>query len=352
MHLNHSLLENYHYPQKEFEKLIASYRRGELNENNNIIKGDISLPSSEHFMSLPEKSSEKYKNYFNLGMESIKKGELAVAVLNGGMATRFGGVVKGVVEVLDSKSFLELKIEKAFHISSAINVYIMNSFSTENKTKKYFKEKNYFGRKENIKFFNQFIAPRITPEGEIYKEGKEKVSFYGPGHGDFPYAFKKSGMLDEFLLSGGKYVFLSNVDNLGASLDPALLGMHISSRKQLSAEVAQKESADEGGAPVFVDGRLQLLESFSFPDDIDRSRIPVFNCNSYWINAEGLKESFDLPWYMVKKQVNGDTVIQFEHICGDLTRFLDTGFIKVRREKRFMPVKRPEDLEKVRKKLK
>ncbi|MEM7678978.1 MAG: UTP--glucose-1-phosphate uridylyltransferase, partial [Myxococcota bacterium] len=35
------------------------------------------------------------------GESALKRGEVAVVVLNGGMATRFGGVVKGVVEVFD-----------------------------------------------------------------------------------------------------------------------------------------------------------------------------------------------------------------------------------------------------------
>jgi hypothetical protein len=116
--------------------------------------------------------------------------------------------------------------------------------------------------------------------------------------------------------------------------------------------VAQKSPGDEGGAPALVNGRLQLVEEFSFPPGFDQSRIPVFNCAAYWVKAQSLKKDFKLPWYLVKKKVEGVPVVQFEHLAGDMTRFLDTVFIKVQREERFFPIKRPRDLEKNREKLK
>ena len=39
-----------------------------------------------------------------LGSAAIERGEVAVAVLNGGMATRFGGVVKGTVPALGGRA--------------------------------------------------------------------------------------------------------------------------------------------------------------------------------------------------------------------------------------------------------
>ncbi|MEA3506789.1 MAG: UTP--glucose-1-phosphate uridylyltransferase, partial [Elusimicrobiota bacterium] len=240
----------------------------------------------------------------------------------------------------------------SLRVSDRIKFYIMNSFSTEEKTKQHFKEKDFFGVRENIEFFNQFIAPRITPDGNYFKLGEEKNSYYGPGHGDFPYAFKESGMLEKFIGGGGKYIFFSNVDNLGARVEPAILCYHISAGQELTAEVARKNPGDEGGAPAIVNGRLKLVEGFSFPENFDDSQIPVFNCSTYWLNAEGLKRNFELPWYVVEKEVDGQPVIQFEHLAGDLTGVLTSGFLKIDRAKRFFPVKRPEDLQEKREKLK
>eukprot|EP00093_Oithona_nana_P009830 09830.XXX_147009_151198_1 [CDS] Oithona nana genome sequencing. len=41
--------------------------------------------------------------------------------------------------------------------------------------------------------------------------------WYPPGHGDFYQAFHNSGLLEELVDQGRKYVFLSNIDNLGAT---------------------------------------------------------------------------------------------------------------------------------------
>jgi UTP--glucose-1-phosphate uridylyltransferase len=228
----------------------------------------------------------------------------------------------------------------------------MNSFSTSDKTLEHFEEKKWFGIPEKIRMFDQYIAPRITEDGEEFVPAEEEKSFYGPGHGDFPYAVKSSGLLKEFLDGGGKYIFCSNVDNLGARVEPSILGFHITKGKELTAEVAARSAGDIGGAPALVDGRLHIVEGFCFPRDFEYSKIPVFNCSTYWVNAECLNYEFELPWYIVKKKVEGTNVIQFEHLAGDMTRFLSTVFLNVSREERFFPIKRPEDLVKNRQKLK
>ncbi len=275
-----------------------------------------------------------------------------MVILNGGMATRFGGAVKGAVEVFDGKSFLELKIRVADRVSEKIRFFIMNSFATEEKTEEHFRDKGYFGVEDRVEMFNQFIAPRIDKNGGYYTPGDDPMkAFYGPGHGDFPYAFRESGLLERFEESGGRYIFFSNVDNLGAVPLPEILGYHIKSGGELTSEVAEKSPGDEGGAPALVNGRIQLVEGFCFPPGFDSSAIPVFNCNSYWVTAESLRKDFRLPWYVVEKKTGGDTVIQFEHLSGDLSVFLETSFLKVPRNERFFPVKRPEDLDSGREEL-
>lgn len=352
MTLDHRLLKEYDFQKDEINNLIRQYRSGAINPEDNIIQEKIEYPPQQSFKTLPLEESPEYSQLHKTGMNAIEDGMLGVVILNGGMATRFGGIVKGVIEVFDGMSFLELKIRDALKVSGNVRFFIMNSFSTREKTKQYFEEKNYFNIPEKIRMFNQFIAPRITESGEYFNPEDEEQAFYGPGHGDFPYAFRSSGMLDEFIDSGGKYIFYSNVDNLGARVNPAIMGLHIKEESELTSEVAQKSPGDIGGAPAVVNGKLRIVEGFCFPRDFDQSGIPVFNCSTYWVNAESLKKDFALPWYIVKKKVAGQTVIQFEHLAGDMTRFLTTTFINVSRNKRFFPVKRPEDLVKNKENLK
>ncbi|MFW5967697.1 MAG: hypothetical protein ACOCV2_09280, partial [Persicimonas sp.] len=67
-----------------------------------------------------------------------------------------------------------------------------------------------------------------------------------------------------------------------------------------------------------------------------------------------LDDDFDLTWFVVDKQVEGDTVIQFERLAGELSAFLDTTFVEVPAQgdrARFQPIKRREDLAENRERL-
>ncbi len=46
-----------------------------------------------------------------------------------------------------------------------------------------------------------------------------RVSRYPPGHGDLYESFHRSGLLDQMLALGKDIVFVSNIDNLGATVD-------------------------------------------------------------------------------------------------------------------------------------
>jgi UTP--glucose-1-phosphate uridylyltransferase len=47
----------------------------------------------------------------------------------------------------------------------------------------------------------------------------ENECWYPPGHGDVYQSFYNSGLLNQFIEQGKEYMFLSNIDNLGATVD-------------------------------------------------------------------------------------------------------------------------------------
>ena len=73
------------------------------------------------------------------GLDALAAGRVAQVVLAGGMATRFGGVVKGVVEALDGRSFLAWKLGETERLGEALGVEIpvalMTSFATDDETR-------------------------------------------------------------------------------------------------------------------------------------------------------------------------------------------------------------------------
>lgn len=107
-----------------------------------------------------------------------------------------------------------------------------------------------------------------------------------PGHGDIYSSLLGSGMLDRLIKAGIKYLFVSNSDNLGATLDLDLLAYFASSKKGFVCEVAERTAADKKGGHLAKrksDGRLVLRESAMCPDEdkgdfenISKSVCPIF----------------------------------------------------------------------------
>ena len=52
-------------------------------------------------------------------------------------------------------------------------------------------------------------------------------SWYPPGHGDIYQSLKRSGLLDQFLKQGKEFIFISNIDNLGATVDLSEQGLNV-----------------------------------------------------------------------------------------------------------------------------
>jgi UTP--glucose-1-phosphate uridylyltransferase len=141
---------------------------------------------------------------------------------------------------------------------------------------------------------------------------------------------------------------MSNVDNLGATLDPAMVALHHELKCAITAEVVRKEKGDKGGAPARLDGVPQIIEGFRFPKAFDQDSIPVFNTNTFLLDAAAIDRDFELPFYRVEKNVDGRTAIQFERLVGELTAFVPSRFVEVARtgeDGRFLPAKDPEELQ-------
>ncbi len=340
-----------------FENLASRYREGTLTAASNRLSARVERPRPEEIARMPERGTAAYEELARLGHEALSRGELGAVILSGGMATRFNyDRPKGCYPIFENQSFLELKVRWIRQIAPQMPIYVMTSFATDDAVRQHFAEHADFGAgPDQVRFFSQYRFPRLRPDGSLYRSADGSEDFAAPGHGDFPDAIASSGLLDEFLAKGGKYLLFSNVDNLGATVDLAIVGWHVLMGHEMTVEVAAKAPGDKGGAPARVDGHLQLVEGFAFPDDFDQDSIPIFNTATYVFTAEALSQSADLPWYVVDKKVDGETVIQFEHLAGDLSRTLTTGYLEIDRDERFIPVKSqgdvPEAQGKIRQKL-
>jgi UTP--glucose-1-phosphate uridylyltransferase len=350
------VLERNHFDADEFLELRRAFLAGELSGEGNRIDKTVEVPADDDVRVLPDRDSERAREFIALGQEAIDNGEVGIVVLNGGMATRFGGVVKGCVNVFDDLSFLGLKALDVRRHGEGTKMLLMNSFATDDKTDEHLAEHDYFGLDDDqLIQFNQNVSIRLTPEGELFRE-RDDVSFYAPGHGDLPSAVGR-GALQKFREDGGKYLLMSNVDNVLATIDPLVVGMHVDAANngaQMTVEAVQKKPGQVGGFVARVDGEPQVVEHFRLPDASLKEDLQLLNTNTFMFNADALDDDFDLTWFVVDKNVDGDTVIQFERLAGELSAFLKTTFVEVPAsgdESRFQPVKRREDLDDNRERL-
>ncbi len=341
------ILERHGFDPVVFERLRSELADGTRAGSGNVAGGIVEPPHPSDLTPLPEPGTPAFDDAVAAGTEALRAGAIGMVVPVGGMATRFGGGVKAVAEAYQGQSFLEVKLGETRRLARALDteipVALMTSFATDAGVRSHIAER---GLGEPF-CFCQTAAPRLRPDGSLFLTADGKASLYGPGHGDLLGALRDSGTLDEFVARGVRSVFVSNVDNLGARVDAAIVGMHVLAGTPLTVEVVPK-GADTGGAPARVGGRLQLLEEMRFPPDFDQARIPVFNTNTSLISVEALAEPVELTWLLAEKMVDDEPVVQFERVYHELSAHVPTTFLVVPRHGprgRFLPVKEPSDLE-------
>jgi len=235
---------------------------------------------------------------------------------------------------------------------------LMNSFNTHEQTKKMLRK--YENSGVLLFDFNQSRYPRIfkdslTPmPGDLTSANKE---WYPPGHGDVYAALYNSGYLETLLKTGCEYIFISNIDNLGGTVDFEILKyMADHPECEFVMEVTDKTRADvKGGTLIEYEGKAKLLELAQVPEGkVDEfksvSKFKIFNTNNLWVSLKAIKRIVEekslngMDIIVNQKSVDGKVVIQLERAAGSAIEYFKGGLgINVPRS-RFLPVKGTSDL--------
>ncbi|MGI8602692.1 MAG: UTP--glucose-1-phosphate uridylyltransferase [Verrucomicrobiales bacterium] len=161
-----------------------------------------------------------------------------------------------------------------------------------------------------------------------------------------------------------KTLLMHNIDTLGASLDPALLGFHRRAGVSLTFELIGRRIEDRGGGLARVNDKLRLVEGLALARETDEFKLSYYNTLSNWIDVDRLLEAFGLaradlgeldrvaeavrdfskrlPTYITLKDVkkrwgHGQEdvfpVAQFEKLWGDMTALsnITSNFVEVPR---------------------
>ncbi|XP_026787605.1 UTP--glucose-1-phosphate uridylyltransferase isoform X2 [Pangasianodon hypophthalmus] len=295
--------------------------------------------------------------------------KLAVVKLNGGLGTSMGCKgPKSLISVRNENTFLDLTVQQIEHLNKTYNadvpLVLMNSFNTDEDTKKILQK--YTHHRVKIHTFNQSRYPRINKESllpvatNMGLTGENSEVWYPPGHGDIYASFYNSGLLDQLISEGKEYIFVSNIDNLGATVDLHILNHLMSQpadrRCEFVMEVTDKTRADvKGGTLIQYDNKLRLLEIAQVPKaHVDEfksvTKFKIFNTNNLWISLPAIKRlheqnAMDLEIIVNPKTLDGGlNVIQLETAVGAAIKSFDNALgINVPRS-RFLPVKTTSDL--------
>ncbi|MDP8246755.1 MAG: UTP--glucose-1-phosphate uridylyltransferase [Candidatus Tritonobacter lacicola] len=352
---------------------------------------------------------------------------------------------KGAFEIMEmegkKRSFIELKLAHVLwaqqEFGTRIPVWILNSFTTAPRTLDILKSKGNFGHGQ-VMTYNQGIMKRVIPtpddlethygskieklekkiglmergeerdlavkekdalqtslrewiedvrgkEGDVVKTSSGEESYNPPGHLDTVIwlVLDKGRPILRMIELGIEFFGVSNIDNLGATVDPSLPGLLSLSGARgihLLCEVSKKPAGQKGGTLVRIldpDGERewpQLLEEFAFPPGFDQDSIPEFNNATYTVSVRALLDLFGLgrdelerlsqeelgkrmdsviakfPVYIAMKELKESRggrevvrpVVQFERLLGDLSTQLRPFAVKT--VDRFFPVKSRADI--------
>jgi UTP--glucose-1-phosphate uridylyltransferase len=292
-----------------------------------------------------------------------------VIKLNGGLGTSMGMTgPKSLLEVKDGLTFLDLTVRQVLELrgrsDARLPLVLMHSFATREESLAALER--YAELEVDVPLdFVQGKVPKLRADDlcPIGWPDDPELEWAPPGHGDLYTSLQSSGMLETLLERGYEYAFVANIDNLGAVLEPRILGWFARERMPFLMEAAERSEADRKGGHVarrrddglvlreIAQTRGEDLEAFQ---DVTRHRF--FNANNIWLNLRAVaslmeerKGVLGLPMIVNRKTVDptdprSPEVIQLEAAMGAaIDVFEGAAALKVPR-RRFAPVKTTNDL--------
>lgn len=314
-------------------------------------------------------------NLRNLGREAMKNDAFGRGTIAGGEAKRFGcDGPKALSKISDSSSaptYLEVQAgdirfaQDHYRLNSPLPWFLYVHPAHRETIEKYLKDNNYFrlAPQAIILAQNTAFVPKLTKDGKIAVDPTtDRIDFYNCGHGQMAVDFRRSPIFIEggkLIMSpfealrqfGVKYWFVSNIDNLGASVSdpeyPYILGNHIRSGSKMTIEVTdpiiavdpvsgEKFAWDKGGIPFRNDDYPTVIDPPALRaetlDKIEQAAVPLsFNTANATLSIGAIPESVELPFSLVERGGLLQMEMSFWRLP-DVNKSGSTSFIRVPRE--------------------
>lgn len=331
------------YDETAFRSVQRMYQARELSLRTNIRVGSAETQTVDpdeggQVKIAPLVGSDEYAAQFMAGFTFLRD-PLAFVILNGGESSRFGGnVVRGFSPLFNLggkyRSPIELKLGNVAYAretyGSLILPVFLNGFFTHEITERILQREGYFGfPPEDIYYCTHAVTHKLVPttedldywfeylrEGKLSALGEEAArqkniilkswarkqgagSIYlsqgaskttamaSPGHLFSFLSIISSFALGRLIERKVARMMISCNDNLLATIDPAILALHVHFGRGVTAEVVPR-LFDRGGGPYRIQNRLAILEDFNFLERSVSLRNPYFNPITSWVDISAL----------------------------------------------------------------
>lgn len=312
------------------------YLNGELKQKP--LSGDICLSSQKDVPRLEAFSDIDRKRHQKMGLDVLRAGRVAFAVLAAGASSRMSlnDLPPTVVEMLKRSGKTDLPLSKALvpvaeragRVYNFLDLFLLNcrryleQSAARGKTVIFVSEMNaaeirrhMIGcdrqglRPEDVWDFVQPIEPQMvaTVEDVIKAESNFQADAFTAarsfsdryagcelpqrkpaGHGEFLHQLVASGTLARLLDEGVDYISVRNIDNTVALLDNCwgeALGWMISQDAGILLEVSERPAGQQGGALIRADGGWRIAEDPSFRGTVWHAKDSFYMNNAVAIIA-------------------------------------------------------------------
>ena len=360
--------------KEDQEKLLAQIEKLDITlldllkkESKEVEKGKLEPLGA---VTLDEIQKEK-DQYRKMGCEAIRAGKVGAVLLAGGQGTRLGlDKPKGMLNVgIHKELYL---FEQLIHnimdfvkeTGAWVPLFVMTSEKNNKDTVEFFKEKKFFGYKEEyVFFFVQQMAPSVSYDGKIYMEDKGRISASPNGNGGWFISMVRAGLLDTIKELGVEWLNVFSVDNVLQKIaDPIFVGAVLKHGCVCGSKVVAKaDPYEKVGVLCLEDGRPSIVEYYEMTEEMihlrDKQGKLLYNYGvilNYLFSVATLEKIMNenLPTHIVEKkipymdaegrQINPDKPngYKFETLVLDMIHMMDNCLsFEVEREKEFAPIK-------------
>jgi hypothetical protein len=185
-----------------------------------------------------------------------------------------------------------------------------------------------------ITLIDHFLTYKLSPDNLIEENNFSTIC----GSGDIFSVLATQ----QNLLKGIQHIFFVDVENVFASLDPAIAGYHLRTRSKVTCEVVKRKENELGDILVNAFDGPQIVQVSQINDDLEK--YTWLSTSSYVVDVNLQFDLLGKIWHRTAVQNDKRLSVQYRRFIQEITSAYMTSYLGVSRSERYMPVRNEEDV--------